>query len=158
MKKKTYFYQLKIILVLIVIQSTCLIRAQNAVVIPNPNALGAKAFCACNILVGNTNAACVFPKETRIVIKNGNIDEIQAFYDKDVSLDGISEAVNLQNINCEVANMHQKHFRMWSVKSKTIAIQLREYKGHKLLFDGGDILEGAGDKLLIYTQVTARKK
>lgn len=105
----------------------------NTVVLPNPEILGASPASENQILAISSNRTNHSPKEVRLVLVDGNIDEIQAFYSDKVAFEHIATAIGSHYREFEMADLHRENFRLWRVQPKKFVIQLSEYEGDRLL-------------------------
>jgi hypothetical protein len=123
---------------------------QIQIVLPNPDSLG-KDVKNNLIPLESTAETGLAPIELRMIMKNGEVQEVQAFYEKSINIDQIAMAVSADTNNTENVTLRSSKFRCWWNQSAKIQIQLREYYGEKIMMedDIGPVLHD-GEKLLIF--------
>ena len=107
--------------------------ASDAIAIPNPELLGANPSLAKQILTVDSTGPNTFPKELRLIVKSGAVDEIQAFYSDKIEINQIAATVDAHYKQHEMPSQRGKDFRLWRVLPQRFVIQLSTYEGDRLL-------------------------
>lgn len=146
LSKKISFMSKSPLLTLICLASlSCL--AYEPVAIPNSKALGLSLISTNFTLMNHSSKAEILPKEVRLVVSNGMVDEIQAIYDEKIPFLEIIAALNANYSASEMKDLRSDDFGLWKVVSEKFVIQLSRFKGD-------DISINRGDRLLILTRIS----
>lgn len=145
---------------LLMMAMSCSTPAKNhvAVAVPNPSILGRQIDKGVQVLSpvrSGVPGGNIYPVEVRLVANGKMITEIQALYAKEIDVDTVATAVNLDPRNHEIKDLHSALFRMWGNEEEHYQIQLREYGGEQIVQEYGPVLH-EGEKLLIITQTHSK--
>lgn len=118
------------------ITSSCI--GEQKVAIPNAEALGMSVISANIPIMTNSDQSMVLPKELRLIVSNGIVDEVQAVYSSNISFSRIVTSINSRYSNSEMKDVRSIDFGLWKVPTKQFVIQLSVFKGEDISIDKGD--------------------